>query len=266
MVQYLAIIRTDASESPGFQGEWWHISGNSSKTITVDNGGEDVTTVVGVGDELEIRRLTSIKDLFGSGATSVLLKDSNFDVLTSEEDVIRFLDGVSFSAEVFCHDGSLGAAGYYLNGVLIGSGDGSTITLNPGQSLIYFRRTGAAPLTIVAHGTVQSTRLTHYLAPGPNAVGSAFPIEAPISTSNLLEGGWLSDINFDILTTEEDLIRAVDGTSFGEEIFHYQGPDDVNGWYVNGVYSPDFAFQPTRSYMFFIQGARALRWRQNVPD
>lgn len=263
--QYVMVITRDASESPGVEGDWWHVTDNGVSSVVVDTMGEALPALLAAGDGFEVRKLTSIQDVFGAGSNLSLHKDSNFDVLISEEDVIRIVEGTSFTHEIFYHDGSEGAEGYYLDGELVGSGDGSTITLNPNQPIMVFRKTGSPPLTLAVAGSVQTTRLTHYLGPGANAVGVTFPVEVPLATSALKESGWVSDVNFDILTIEEDIIRAVVGTAFAEEIFHYEGPDDVHGWYVNGALNPAYVFQPTRGYMFFLKGPAPLRWRQDVP-
>lgn len=262
--QYLVLVRTDASASPGIEGDWWTVVANTVNSLTVATRGENLTSVLGAGDLVEVRRLTSFKSVFGSGPTLRLIADANFDVLTSEEDVIRFVDGSSFGGEVFYHDGTLGPAGFYLNGNLVGSGDGSTLTLLPDQPIVFFRKTGAAALELLLAGSVLETRFSHYLAPGPNAVGVVYPVPSLLETSNLKESGWISDLNFDVLTAEEDIIRAVQGTSFGAEIFHYAGLDDLPGWYVNGVLDPNYQFEPTTGFIFFIKGPDTLRWRESV--
>jgi hypothetical protein len=96
-------------------------------------------------------------------------------------------------------------------------------------------------------------------------MGVVFPVDAPLSTSNLTESGWGSDVDFDILTSQEDIIRSVVGTSFGDEMFHYKGVDDVNGWSVNGAWNGTCAFAPTTGYLFFVKGPGPLVWRQAVP-
>jgi uncharacterized protein (TIGR02597 family) len=263
--QYILIVRKDNSAGNSVEGDWWHITANTANQITVDAHGDNLTIHLSAGDELEVRRLTSVKDVFGFGASCRLNKDSDFDVLVAQEDVIRTVVGTSFSDEIFYHDGSMDTEGYYLNGNLIGSGDGSTITLNPTQPIMLFRKTGSATVTNVLKGTVQTTRLTQYLAPGANAFAIPFPLDAPILTSSLQESGWTSDLNFDILTSQEDIIRSVVGTSFTDEIFHYGGSDDVNGWYLNGSLNEGFSFGPTKGYVAFVKGPGPVVWRQAVP-
>jgi hypothetical protein len=193
-----------------------------------------------------------------------LLPDANLDPLSTEEDVIRFVAGASFGSEVFYHIGGTEPSGYYLNGSLFGTGDGSTLTLLPDQPLVIFHKTGAPSLELLLTGSVIGTTFSHYLLPGPNAVGVVYPVPGLLESSRLKESGWRSDINFDVLTTEEDVLRVVKGTSFAEEIFHYAGVEDIPGWYVNGVRSTEYSFEPTTGLMFFIHGDAMLRWRQNV--
>lgn len=203
--------------------------------------------------------------MFGYGTNCVLNKDADFDIMPGDEDLIRTVSGTSFADVIFYHDGSLAPEGYYLNGFLVGPGDGSTITLRPTQPLVLFRKTGSPTVTFPLTGMAQTTRLTHYLAGGANAVGEVVPVPAPIATSNFKESGWASDWNFDILTVEEGIIRAVVGTSFGEALFHYAGIQASNGWYAQGVLSEAWAFQPTQGWLFFVHGSTPLTWRQAVP-
>lgn len=263
--QYVLIVRTDAAASPGVQGDWWVITANGTGSVTVDNDGQDLAALIAVGSELEVRPMTSIKDIFGSGASVSVIADDNFDFLTTEEDVIRVVSGTSFAGEFVYHtDANPGDTGWYFNGDY--AGDGSALKINPNRPLMFFRKSGAAPLTIGIHGAVQTRRLTTYLSPGANAVGTVFPVDAPIATSNLRESGWIGDTNFDVLTTEEDVGRVVNGTSFGQDFFYYSGGDDVNGWYVGGELSSAFGFEPQKGYMLFRKsGSGDLAWRQSVP-
>ena len=265
LTQFILVVKRDVSTSPGIEGDWWPIIGNSSNAVSLDPRSDNLATHLGSGDELEIRRLTSIKDVFGYGTNCVLNKDADFDITAGEEDVIRMVAGSSITDVIFYHDGSLALEGYYLNGFLVGFGDGSTLTLEPNQPLMLFRKTGSASVTFPLAGMVQTTRLTHYLASGANAVGAVFPVPAPIATSNLKESGWASDLNFDLLTAEEGIIRAVVGTSFGEEVFHYAGIASTNGWYAHGALNEAWGFQPMRGWLLFVSGPAPLVWRQTVP-
>jgi uncharacterized protein (TIGR02597 family) len=262
--QYALIVRTDAAATPGVQGDWWLVTGNTAGTVTVDGAGQDLTSYITVGSELEIRPLTSLKDLFG--ATPTVIADTNFDFLTTEEDVIRVVTGTSFTGEFVYHDDGATPSekGWYYNGDY--AGDGSTLRISPNQPLMFFRKAGAAPLQIGLSGAVQTRRLTSYLVAGANAVGTGFAVDAPIDSSNLLASGWNTDTNFDVLTSEEDVGRVVNGTSFGQDFFYYSGPDDTHGWYVGGNLSTTFKLESQRGYILFRKtGSPTLIWRQSVP-
>ena len=263
--QYILRVTKAASAGSQIEGDWWYIRSNTATTVTLDPSADDLQQHLSVGDTLAVQRLTSIKDLFGSKSTCTLNPDQNLDVLTLEEDVVRTLEGTSFADEIFYHDGSLASAGYYLNGVLAGDGDGSTITFNPDQPLMLFRKSGAPAASLTLCGHVQRTALTHYLTPGANPMATVFPVEAPLSTGGLKESGWTSDTNFDVLRSEEDIIRSVVGTSLADEVFHYSGGDAPQGWYANGTRKNDYALQPARGYIFFIQGPETRIWRQPSP-
>ncbi|MBI4327881.1 MAG: hypothetical protein HY674_21835 [Chloroflexi bacterium] len=210
-----------------------------------------------------------MKDLFGTGTTLILNKDSNGNAASgdsSQADVIRFISGTSFGAPIFYHDGTLGPAGYYTEGGAVGPLDGSTITVLPGQGYMVFRKAGSSATAVRVNGQVQVNRLTQYLKVGPNVIGSPFAGAAPIGTSNLRESGWVSDRDGSAAggdSSKASLLRAITGTSFGASVFHHDGSiQSPAGWYdANGVLNNDFPLQPGRAYIFFITPGDAVRWR-----
>ena len=266
--QYIVIVTSDASGSPGVEGDWWHVTGNTGQSVTVDNRGNNLSAHLAAGDTLELRRLTSLKDLFGSGAGCVLNKDGNGEVLTTEEDVVTLVQGTSFVGDIFYHDGTLADIGFpegYYDADGNHAGDGSTLTLNPGQPVLLQRKQGSAPKTIAFTGMVHEGRFTQYLAVGPNAIGPVFPVPAPIGASQLKESGFLSDLNGEVLTTEDSVAYLMNGSFFGTQLFHYAGPDADAGWYVDGEFNNAAPIEPTRAYTVFHKGPGLLVWRQPSP-
>lgn len=234
------------------------ITGNTAGTVTVNPGSQILTGVLAAGDTVEIRRLTSLKDIYGTGASCILNKDDDLDQ-TIGNDLVRFALGTSFGFEVFYHDGSLDAEGYYVEGTF--AGDGSQLTVGPDEPVWTFRD-GVAPATAVIKGGVHEYALTHYLDAGPNPVATGYPVGAPIGTSRLLESGWVEDDDLD-QTLGNDLARGVVGTSFSTEIFHHDGTLDLAGWYVDGSLDSLFPIPPVEATMYFV--ASPLIWRQPAP-
>ena len=271
--QYIMLVRKDASASPGIEGDWWTIASNTGNTLTLSAGTDVLSSLLGSGDQIEIRRLSSMKDLFGTGPTLILNKDSNGNAASgdsSQADVIRFISGTSFGQPIFYHDGTILAAGYYTQGGNVGPLDGSTITVLPGQGFMVFRKSGSSATTVLVNGQVQVSRLTEYLKVGPNVIGSPFAGAAPIGSSNLKESGWVSDSDGSAAAgdfSKASLLRLITGTSFGPSVFHHDGSIlQPAGWYdANGVLNNDFPLQPGRAYIFFITPPNAVRWRQAVP-
>jgi uncharacterized protein (TIGR02597 family) len=265
--QFILLVRKDASASPGVQGDWWEILSNTTNTVTVANGPDNLSSLLGSGDELEIRRLNSIADMFGLGASTILDKDADGDPQSTDGDYIRHVVGTSFTQIVFFHDsgGVLGPTGYYIGD--IGPLDGSTITVLPNQVLVFFRKPNAPATNAVSAGQAQLTRFTHYLEKGGDTIGAVYPANARLDQSFLLESGWIADSNGFPAASEEDYFRVVAGTSFTDLIFYHNGSLGPAGWYVNDVLSNSFPFLPTRAYTFFLWTNRtdALRWRQTVP-
>ncbi|NJM55668.1 MAG: TIGR02597 family protein [Verrucomicrobiae bacterium] len=66
--QFLLIVCKDADEIDGspanVAGDWWVISNNSTTNVTVEPSGDVVGNFVEEGDTVEIRKLTSLKDIF----------------------------------------------------------------------------------------------------------------------------------------------------------------------------------------------------------
>jgi hypothetical protein len=260
--QYVVVLTKDASVSPGKAGDWFGVVSNTDGTLTLlPAATETPAGSLAAGDEIEIRKLNSLKDFFGSGASVVLNKDNDLDPSLSTEDIIRFMDGTSFGAEVFYHDGSAGAGseGYYVNGDQ--DVDGSKITVGPDECLMVFRQTGST--NAVTLGNVQSTPLSHYLVAGANPVGTGFPVNAGIGASGLFAPGWVADNDLDPSASTENIVRRVEGTSFTDEIFYHDGSLDAAGWYINGSLDNAFGLPSAGGLMMFIQAP--LTWRQTVP-
>ncbi|MEK7675920.1 MAG: TIGR02597 family protein [Verrucomicrobiota bacterium] len=271
--QYIVLVRKDASASPGIEGDWWTVASNTGNTLTLNAGTDVLSSLLDSGDQIKVRRLTSMKDLFGTGTTLILNKDSNGNAASgsfANADVIRFISGTSFGQPIFYHDGTILAAGYYAQGGNAGPLDGSTITALPGQGFMVFRKTGSSPTTVLVNGQVQVSRLTEYLKVGPNVIGSPFAGAAPIGTSNLKESGWVSDRDGSAAAgdfSKASLLRLITGTSFGPSVFHHDGSIlQPAGWYdANGVLNNSFPLQPGKAYIFFITEPNPVRWRQAVP-
>lgn len=261
--QYILVLRTDGSSNPGNQGDWWWITGNSDSILLVDSRGDDLSNLLGAGDEIEVRRLNSLADLFGTGPSLFLTMDSDGSPDPSGEDVIYFVSGTSFYREVFYHDGSLVPAGYYVDGN--GPFDGSTLTLNPDEPIMLFRKLGTPHTPLVFSGAPQITRLTHYLKPGPNAVATGFAMDAPIGSSGLLEAGWRFDADGSASSLDEDILYTVHGTSFMDEVFYHDGSLVPAGWYANGAADGTFPLPAGRGFVIFVSNPTGLRWRQWVP-
>lgn len=264
--QYIVVVRKDASETPGVEGDWWPIISNTANTLTLDVGVDNLSTLLANPDQVEIRHLTTMRDLFGYGSTVILNADSNFIPNQNQEDIIRYVQGTSLSHQVFYHkDATPANEGYYIGGV--GPFDGTTLTIEPDQPIMVYRKAGSTATNVVSLGQVHVTRLTHYLGEGPNAVSSPFPAGAAVGTSNLKESGWISDVNFIPNVNQEDIGRKVVGASLSDQIYHHQDANpSLTGWYVGGVLSNDYTFAAGSGYIFYIKtGGGALRWRQSVP-
>lgn len=260
--QYILVLTRDASASPGNTGDWFGVVSNTDSTLTLLPAATQTPAAsLAAGDEVEIRKLTSFKDIFGAGTTCILNKDDDLDPSVATEDIVRFMDGTSFQVEVFYHDGSAGPGteGYYVDGEH--DPDGSRITVAPDEPIMLFRRTGS--INAVIMGNVQSVPLSHYLVAGANAVSTGFPVDAPVGTSGLRGPGWVDDSDLDPNAATENIVNRVVGTSFTDQAFYHNGAEDGAGWYVNGDLNNNWGLPPAGGLIMFIKNP--MTWRQSIP-
>jgi uncharacterized protein (TIGR02597 family) len=264
--QYLLIVRRDADKATNdpanLTGDWWLITSNSTDSVTLNPAQGDPSALLGAGDQLEIRRLTSLKDLFG-GAAEALNHSTNGTASTADEDVIRTLVGISFAKTIFyINDGPGGFSNQWIVAG-VGAGDGAQVTFEPDEALLLYRKASSPPTNIAWLGQVQNRRLTHYLAEGASTAASPFPANAPLATSNLKEAGWISSTNYFANPADEDVLRPVIGTSFGSPIFHISNMV-YNTWAQGANTNP--VLTPAGGYIFYIKSGSGGRiWRQNAP-
>jgi uncharacterized protein (TIGR02597 family) len=264
--QYVLIVRNDNSANPGIQGDWWNVTANAAGTVTLDPAQGSVATI-GASDQIEIRKKTSLQDLFGHLSTLILNKDSDGAGNASQEDVIRSVSGTSFGLEIFYHDGTLtaGQQGYIVDGN--GPFDGSTITVDPDEPLMVFRKTGSTSTNVVSLGQVHSKKLTHYFGAGANTFANAFPANAPLGSTGL-NAVAAQDSDGAANQNQEDVIRSVVGTSFAQEIFLHDGSLTATPpiWIVDGNPDDTAPLTAGNGYIYFVKTATGGRtWRQNVP-
>lgn len=270
--QYVMIVRQDSdTNSPtvgDYEGDWWLITANAAGTLTLDPAQGAPTSFIGAGDQIEVRKMTSLKDLFGTNGGTIN-KSTNGVAETALEDVIRRMNGTSFGTTIFYLDNTTNPAPGTNNHWIFGgknAGDGSIVTFEPDEPLMLFRKTGSAPTNVVSLGQVHTKRLTHYLIEGANTYANPFPANALMKTSGLLETpGWVSSANNTFSTLDEDGLRILNGTSYGSPIFHIFNPPNTNTWFGGGM-STNPTVGSGSGYMIFIKaGTGGRTWRQRVP-
>jgi hypothetical protein len=189
----------------------------------------------------------------------VLIKSADNLPSPATEDVIRFVNGTSFGAQVIYSSLS--------DSYRIGSqnwGDGSTLTIEPDEPILVFRKAGAGPTNIVSLGQVQVKPLTHYFQEGANTFSSVFPVNANWVSSGLAAAGMVGSTDLLPNANTEDIIRKVNGTSFDTPIILYT----VDGTFRRSGVNADPAnnAKAAAGYIFFRKsGAGPLVWRQTVP-
>ena len=259
--QYIAIVRNSAGSN---EGDWWTIQDTAANTITVDPGADTMTTATPAGTQIEIRKLTSFKDLFGSGSEYILNKSANGIANTADEDVIRFVIGTSFGATVIYRaDTDQFRTGSPITGDW---GDGSTLTIEPDEPVLVFRKAGTGSTNIVSLGQVQNRKLTHYFQEGANTFANSFPVNADWGTSGLFEAGMVGSANTIANAADEDIIRPVNGTSFGQSIYYHLNGVPPAFKRGTALADPTDNNKTGAGYVFFRKtGSGPLVWRQSVP-
>jgi hypothetical protein len=269
--QYIVLVIKDADKAVGnsnnVTGDWWPVVTNTANTITVGLAGSGLTNLLSPGDVLELRRLVSLKDLFGEGTNCFLYKDPSGNASTAECDVIRTMIGLSFGNQITYLDtnfvGQGSPEGYYINGS--GPVDGATITLMPDEPIEFFRKDGASETNLLIRGVAQATPLTHYINPSVETFGQPFAVGSPVGASGLrehIEANGAASVNLFANILDEDVVREVIGTSLASSLIL-----NTNGnFYIGTTITNDYLFQPGRGWAYYIKpstGGRA--WRQRVP-
>jgi len=276
--QFMVLVKNDADQAGGASnnvtGDWWLVDNNTTNSVTVNTGGDTLTSILGTGDQLEIRKLTSAEDLFGSGPNYILNKDTlGSGDQVGFTDVIKTFVGTGFDDSIYYYEDGSPDSGYYLNGNLVGSNSvaAGKITFLPNASIVLYRKPGSPATNVVALGQVQTTKFTHYLAEGANAVGTPYPAAGQFQLSGLLESGWHRDSNAVGQVGFTDVIRQINSPdsspSFGFGLYYYQDPNPVDtGWYDGTNVNSTITMDPSKGYMMFIlPGSGGHRWRQTVP-
>lgn len=269
--QSILLVTRDQSENPGCEGDWWPVLAHTNGTFTLNTRGEDLGAVLAVGDQVELRPLTSVQDLFGSGSELRLLPDSNGLPRDAEEDSLAFLvrsgDGRNLQAggRIFWHDGSLRSAGWYRGTTRVGDGTGATITFEPGAAFAFYRKRGASPLELVMSGRVHEERLSRYLLPGINLFGTPYPVNLALPEAGLRREAWNSDTNLVAETAVEDVLRPLVGFAPGASYFYHDGTRVGQGWYSRSGSGANVQLRPGAGYLLYLAGSEPRTWRMASP-
>lgn len=262
--QYVLMVTEDFNVTPGVQGDWFNITSNDgSKSVTVDTTGKTLT--VEVGDVVEIRPRTALVDLFPD--PTVLTADVDFSANTSDEDVLRTLSGLFLGSEIiYFDDGTPGAEGWLWDGE--GPHDGTLMTLDPDQALVFQRLPASGTTASVVFGKEQPHALAHYIPEGGSVYGTGFNKSTPLMATDLPYQGMNEDQDLASDPTTEDVLRSLGGLSLSDEVIHFDGtgsPAEL-GWYVNGSFDPTYVLPASRGNVFQrLPGTSSLVWRQPKP-
>jgi hypothetical protein len=269
--QYVAIVCNDADKASGapdnITGDWFTVSDNAAGSVTVVNDGS--LSLLAAGDQVEIRKLSNLADLFGAGASSLLVPDPDGGADRSLCDVVSFWLGLGFGEDwtyINAATAGMGNEGYYISGD--GPYDGSQVTFLPNQPFVYFRRSDQVATNICVLGLVQSKPLTHYLVEGPNAISAVYPATAPLVGSGLEDvTNWVADIDGSQDVLASDVVSEI-GSSLGflSTFSYVNNGMGTEGWFDGTDLPSPLGLQPGKNYFVFVKsGTGGRKWRQPVP-
>lgn len=268
--QYVLMVRETSSTNAG---DWWKIESNTADTVTVDVMGEDLSATIVPGTRFEIRKMTSIADMFGDSSNSVFFPSPSLAPSTNG-DIVRFYNGTAFSAQqIILTSSGTGTATNYR----VGAGNwtnGAQLTIEPDDGVIFFRRLDKPTTNFTSLGQAPERPTTHYINEGGYVFSSPFPGPAPWGASGLSNAVGLAGGTSLAPSTSRDVIRAINGTAFGaQQVLWYTGVATAGipapPSFIIGASLADNVvtnqLTPGRSYVYIRKvGAGGLVWRQSA--
>jgi hypothetical protein len=204
------------------------INTNTATSVTVHP--EDAAAIsAAMPATIVIRQHTKVSEVFGSGASLLLQGGST----VSNSDIIYFGRGGAL-AGYYWRTG-IGAGWKTLSGAAA-----NNIPIYPGESVLV-KRIGAADVSIVNAGSVQTGRALVPVSQGSVTAATSFPVGTTLATSNLLASGLTgasSAASADILyipNADGNLISYFYRTGIGQGFKFVAGGADANNVPISDV-------------------------------
>jgi uncharacterized protein (TIGR02597 family) len=185
-------------------GRHFLVTANDSQTLTVNNGGTDLTTIVAAGDTYSVHPIQTLSSFFGQAA------DPNKPAINR--------NGDSNVADNILLRGSFGYLTYYNDGanwLLVGGGSTpqNDVQLLPDKGFLFVRRPGTAiSISVVGAVPITNTLRTDLLANKITIFPNRFPVGTTLAGLGLNgAGAWTR--NDDASLADNILIRGTFGWS-----------------------------------------------------
>jgi len=224
------------------EGNWYVVSSSDASSVTVSDDLETAGLVA--SDTFEVIPLWTLNTLFPDGAGFTASPDPFAPVafiLTS--DITGEGTNLAPGTAYFYHDGSLGPAGWYINGD-IAAGTQNTVALSP-EAYITIRNGTSSDITATVSGTVPATVVNNDViqrAAGDqdNQIPNPYPASVTLSNSGLETGSTPA------LTPSPDPFAPIDlllvfdaqptatNPAPDKVFFYHDGSLGPAGWYLNG--------------------------------
>ena len=266
--QYVVKLRHDRTgDGDKNEGSWFLIAANTGTTVTVAPNalGGAADSLIAAGDIVQIEKLPTLQDAWGSGAGVLVDQDNNFD--DASGDTIYTVSGTGFSEAIVYHDGSLVPAGWYdvFSGLSIG--DGSTFTFAPDQAVFSYNNYGPA-YDVTLKGNIQCFALSHFILPGFNGITTGFAASAPLGAAGLFlppvpGSTFKAESNFD---DSSDALYSLIGTGFDKALIYHDGSLLTQGWYDAFGGTPEATFPLTAGTGYYVKNTGApYIWHEPKP-
>jgi uncharacterized protein (TIGR02597 family) len=224
------------------EGNWYVVSSSDASSVTV---AEDLESAgLSADDTLEVIPFWTLNTLFPDGNGFTASSDPFGPIafiLTS--DISGQGTNLAPATAYFYHDGSLGPAGWYINGDL-GSGTQDNTALSP-EAYITIRNGTSSAITATVAGTVPSAVVSNDVvqrAAGDqdNQIPNPYPSGVTLANSGLADGASPALTPSPDPFSPVDLLLVFDAQPTAtnpapdKAFFYHDGSLGPAGWYING--------------------------------
>ena len=224
------------------------IDSNTESTVTV-YADDAAAIAAAMPATITIRAHTKVSEVFGTGASLVLQGGSS----VSNADLIYFGRGGQLAG--YYYKTGVGAGWKTLAGAAA-----NNIPVYPGESVLV-KRIGAADVSIVNTGSVQTGRALIPVSQGSVTAATSFPVGTTLSTSNLLASGLTGGSS----SATADLLYIPDATGNLVSYYYKTGVGAGFKFVAGGANANDVPISDVGGVLITRRSATPFNWVVNQP-